>query len=894
MTEDELIRLIERGPGRKVLRALAPLSQGERRALAGPVKALFKAWLSDGISFNADGSRAKARVHEDALKVAMLATGVPSELKRHDSLVVPHEPDLTEVVGALRPSWIDRWVADMVEANPNLRRWVAPLWKAGLCARPDSDAYILGYYAYYQNVAALAEDPVFLERDVWRFFEVEGGGEFSLAAHDKYSGPDEAWTAKIAQLSARGLLDRTRLLDGALDALERDFGQFRAGWYGRLHGALEPTLDELEARRPRYARLLASMVPPTVSFALKALKTLDKAGRLPPRAHLAEIGPALHARQKATATGALQLLASAARRDPGCAPEAARLAASALIAEAADVQAKALDLVEKLGGPEDPETRDLLAAHLDTVAPSLRDRLAGLCGGLSVAPATVGTTGPVPVADPVPIDPIAGPDDALAAVLAVLESPRDPFAVERAVDGIARHGAALADAGRLSPLAKRAANLVRAPGDSAIRMALAVTGLAWTEGREAVEVLEEAVAPSGFRPIARWSFAHVCLLRNAEILRQVAAGHALPMLSAPTDTSGRVEPGTLVDRLAAYRAAGAAPGPTDLALALLRLGREGRDAARAVLTPASEAERAVAYALGKEEAPGADPGLWAAAWAARDPATADPRVAALQGGPRPDAGTPAATELVVAGDGDGDGPYYYCVADVRVEPPRCPPRDGVIASLFHTPAPNRYSAAAPCGRVYEDIAWASLVWPVHTEPLFVQAVLCMDTAEKHTDHRCVAFLEALLRPLAPVGQHAHETLAYYLASEDKAVSGLAADIVAQLACEHRLDADRFADAARRFATCGELPLRRWTAGFGAIASVGPEPAALVRRAIPRLLDDTGDAPPRDLGGTLELLYELHVAADTRPDDPMVVARLKALRGGGKIATYSKKLLALAG
>ncbi|MGW2371467.1 DUF7824 domain-containing protein [Kitasatospora sp. NPDC001683] len=48
------------------------------------------------------------------------------------------------------------------------------------------------------------------------------------------------------------------------------------------------------------------------------------------------------------------------------------------------------------------------------------------------------------------------------------------------------------------------------------------------------------------------------------------------LLVTPTDATGAIEPGALVERLAGYQAAGAIPGQADLCTALLRV-RPGAD-----------------------------------------------------------------------------------------------------------------------------------------------------------------------------------------------------------------------------------------------------------------------------------------------------------------------------
>ena len=166
----------------------------------------------------------------------------------------------------------------------------------------------------------------------------EGNGEFSLAAYDKYSRPEATWETGLVALAADGTLPRERLLDASLDALERDFAQFRAGWFSRLHEALKPTLEERAERVERYLNLLASKIPPTVSFALSALSKVDRAKRLPAGALVERISPALTARAKGAVSSALKLLENAVGRDPALKRDAAMIAAQALTHESPDAQ----------------------------------------------------------------------------------------------------------------------------------------------------------------------------------------------------------------------------------------------------------------------------------------------------------------------------------------------------------------------------------------------------------------------------------------------------------------------------------------------------------------------------------------------------------------------------
>jgi hypothetical protein len=129
-----------------------------------------------------------------------------------------------------------------------------------------------------------------------------------------------------------------------------------------------------------------------------------------------------------------------------------------------------------------------------------------------------------------------------------------------------------------------------------------------------------------------------------------------------------------------------------------------------------------------------------------------------------------------------------------------------------------------------------------------------------------------------------------MACEDRSVSALAVDATAGVAAENRLGAARFAAAFRRFLLSDALPTSRWTKALAAVAAAGA--GGFVRDAIDTALDFPPERAPRDLGGLLELSYELHVAHGGGPTRPETLACLRGLPGGGKVAKFSKKLLAL--
>ncbi|WP_299403809.1 DUF6493 family protein [uncultured Roseobacter sp.] len=873
MNSDDILKLIRTKRPEVVLERLAAIPQAERRKHGKDVARFYGEALQN---------RKTAKSFE-AVQVGVLATATLTDLKKLLFHPIPTKFGIENALRTLSPEWIDAWVAWVVENSPHWIARIAPVWEAGLCARPTSDAFILGYYATYAQNRDLSADDMFLDHDVWRFFEVEGGGEFSLAAHDKYASPDCSWATQLVALVNAGKLDRDRMLDATLEALARDFAQFRAGWYARFHTALNPTPEEIAKRAERYLSLLGSSIPTTVSFAIKIVQALDKAQEIAPGDLLEALDGPLQARQKGTVVAALRLIASAVKRDPTLSEAATRKAICALVSEQADVQSKALDLIERLDAPA---IQDALAQYVPLVAPSVQARIATMAGISHETPQAGQAIAQTSI--PQQIMPVADAAEALTVFLAVLEVSRDPFEVERAIDGIARFGVKLTkDAKLLSPLKKRARQIWNKPGENYTRVVLAATGSALAEGTAVHEFADERGYNPSVAHVPKGCFARVFRDRNAEIIERIQSGFSLPMLSEPTDTGGFVNPVVLMTRLEPYRAAGVAPGMVDLSLALLRLSTDNRETARVGFVPKTEEEHALAYALGSDACLGSQQALWAAAWAARQPCPTDPHIVALFDRPHPDCGIAAEYDVSVARI-DRD---IYRYIDVRIAEPLTITEDTkALPAMFHVT--GAYGVFA-CSGTYEDVAWASLVRPGWPEPFFRSAIARLDPDQKLTDHPCLGFLEPFFRPGPPCGPLGAATLVYYMASEDKSVSGLACEAVATLFAEDRLEVALFAQALKPFVLADALPTKRWTKGLGTIAQTAPQNATLVREAMVAVLDFTADDTPHDFGGMLELLYELSVASQTTSLSPQAEDCLRGIRGGGKLAKFSKKLLQMA-
>ena len=519
----DLIAAIEAADATSCVQLLSDRDEKLRRAVY-PEVALRTEALEEELRDVTRASRKKAFEQYLVARVALLGVATFVELKKLRSWSFSNWHDAAAAMFAnRRPSWLAEWVE--FELTRNFRNWptARALVRCAAIPRPATEFYVLGMIAA-PNVRLtprqlLEEDPGLLGDELWRLFECEGTGELSLAAYDKYVNASRSWFDAFLSLSADGTIDRSRVLSATLEALQRDFAPFRAGWFSRLHEALKPSGRERVQFSPRYLDLVGSQVPATVSFAVKALVRAHDAGATDIK--LERLAPALEARAKGTVELALALAAKLSRNSVADASCVSSVVARALAHESRDVQTAALKLVGN--------DIALVAPYLDLLAPSVRAHW----GGNEPVLSSTETAGPI-AGQAMYVMPIRTLNELVETFAAVLENQGPPIEIERVIDGLARVGipAAAGDANfqRLTAgLANRAEALLGRRATVQPRAALATLALAWIR----------RVRPA--RPEAEKSLADFLIWRLWSASEQAASRIEQPLVSLPTFPDGRID-----------------------------------------------------------------------------------------------------------------------------------------------------------------------------------------------------------------------------------------------------------------------------------------------------------------------------------------------------------------
>ncbi|HVF04744.1 MAG TPA: DUF6493 family protein [Frankiaceae bacterium] len=671
---------------------------------------------------------------------------------------------------------------------------------------------------------------------VWRLFEVEGGGEISLANHDKFEHP--SWEGAFVGWAVDGTLPRERVLRSCLAALRRDFSAYRAGWYQRTYDALAPTPEEQAAQQDDLRALLRSPITATVTMAVRRLRALGKAGLLDDAATVPALRPALLSPVKGTAVEAVRLLDDAARRGA----DVTDVLADALDHPHADVQRAAVRALTRLGAT------DVVVARAASLEPSVAAEL-----GATPAAAAAGA----PMAPAGPATPRVAPvrDDLLERLAALLEVARDAFEVESVLAALA----GLTDPGVLAPLRKRAATVLsRGPREG-------VT-YGWLRGYLARLVLVALREPAD--EVRAEPGTEFLAARLAEVEAVLAGGEPFAMLATPDD-GWWVRPETLLRRLPER------PRRYDLVAAVLRLAPDGR--VPTGTGPLSYAVGGPPPRLAGTRARFGDAALWVAAARARGPLGEDPLLAraGLTGAGRAlplRAGV--ATRPASFESGGRTHLYTKCAVTLADAVPDAPA--------------DQPTAWAPGERIawadeYEDwVGWLATTWPHDAEHFLLACAPSVLAAADSTMVRrdAARVLDVLAAHPGRLGPLAYATLAAGLAAKGTDQQVRAVDAV----LARPLDVPSLAAAMAVV-----LPLctpARWARGLGEVARGGGGPLALaaLEALLPRL-----DRDVRGLHALVATYREEALRQGARPGAELR-AWLAGFGGTSRAATTARAIL----
>jgi hypothetical protein len=832
---DELIAMV-RGLGPADRKALAdPLKKFERRARdftehlwhlqsglsiigAGvlPGASTLAPWLVRNGLWVGTGPYQRAEIRD-------MVAGVLDVLKARE---VPWLPDLAQRLAARLSAR---------EFDDRQFRLVAELVELTGIDPPPTDGLVFGLANRNSWIMREGTDPRWFAL-VPRMFEVAGAGRvIDASAHNA-----KGWPQQIAALVADGRADRATMIDGAIGALQRGgrLGDVRG--YLKVYEALEPDLPEVAERVRDYVPLLADAHSLVAGVAQRELFRADDAGELEVELLLDSSRAVFLRSEKKLVRAQIERLKAVIGRQPGCADDVLGVLATLLQHDAADIQAKALNLVIAHSPAASQRTRDDLAAAASALPADLRAKAAQAFGAVDATEVPSATLLSAPAEAPFP-PPIGSLPELVEEIEVYTNGLADGVAMvrlERIIAGLVefahcdREGLSVAldpffaahpylkkghrnwswlnewqqltDQEEMASLIGAAAGPCEGSTSTPYPLANAVVG---------EPVWRRRAAQSG-PPAPQRVLVH----RLHEISVGLAYAPRPMLVATPTELSGLIDPEVLLERLSRAAADGWEPWEHDLAQALLRLPDQRDDALAA-----------------RAEALGTDAGKRLAHWLSHECTVIDA---------------------------------------------------GTLGSLLTARPEVRswYSSE------YFLATWPALV-PAHTELISVHLVpfLHEKTLRGRGGGRV---LTTLSQTAGQMGEQCARAFAHGLDAHDKNDRAEAVDALLVLAARDRWNATALGRQVGHLAAEVELSLGRVTpclrdlAQSGAAAHVWDTIAA----ALPPMLSPELDRPPQRLADLLALAVELVERVRPSTAIPELTA-VAARRGSSRIVTEAKRLAA---
>ena len=148
--------------------------------------------------------------------------------------------------------------------------------------------------------------------------------------------------------------------------------QFRAGWYSRFHEYMKPMTEERVRLKDYYLRLCESAIPPTVSFAVKALTQINKVGKVSTEELLEYLPAALTNKTKSTVKKSIALLEKHIKKNSEKRSEILVAICSALCHESPDIQEITLKTLQKYHAFDDTRVVAEIENYVDLLSPAIR------------------------------------------------------------------------------------------------------------------------------------------------------------------------------------------------------------------------------------------------------------------------------------------------------------------------------------------------------------------------------------------------------------------------------------------------------------------------------------------------------------------------------------------
>lgn len=464
----------------------------------------------------------------------------------------------------------------------------------------------------------LLKRDITLKEHIWTIFEHESSVVWTdecarRAYNEGTTAQDESFSAALCRFSLSGHLDKERLLKATLAAFHREFKKDMASWFATLFERLQPTTEELLALQKDMMQVFSSPYTKPINVMLQQLKQLAANEGFCYREFIERATPLLFSCPKNSQVIIYAIFEQIVKCHPEMKEACCIPLCQLFLRKDENLQKKTANFILRYGD----NSSSMLVKALRTYQPEMFQSTLGLLASFmqpntqsEVITRDESTTeeiskAPARICNEENRVLYPGNKEEFLFQLSRLFDTDETAEIDVTLASIITFHPLLDedDFSRMTPVFQRASGIIANNWqllDSLLATCLLEYARLWLPVDSSIaDYLENMFAglkkrdesrgrfdERAFRRLADWkpNYSEATCFEPIkqlwlEVIRKVKDRDALPMLSTPTHAPAYVQSTVLVERLAAYQEAKAAPSPWDFQLAIARCALEDKEAA---------------------------------------------------------------------------------------------------------------------------------------------------------------------------------------------------------------------------------------------------------------------------------------------------------------------------
>ncbi|EFO1362349.1 hypothetical protein DWG95_16870 [Escherichia coli] len=363
--KEQYTNIIESGNSEQFIAFLKTQDEKLRNTLVPLIKRDVKRLYEQ---FDRQSGRYKATaVQLDMLGVAILSCFTWNDIKKLSPQLVRQNNTINRVLQWYCPPWFAKFINLYIQEShkrgygfifyEELAEWLSQGYLERQTLEDETIAQTL-----VPPHESLEKYPFYFEEHIWLVFH-----------YPNYLST--RWLESIKTYTKNQRLDRFRLLNESLLAVNRGFNKDQTNFYATLFSALEPTGDECLQLQDELIATFCCPHSKPVTTSLQAIKKILDNDDFHRDEFLTQLPLLLSSTTKGVVDSTLTITDKLAKQNPEKRAEICQHLTGVFINKDASLQNKAEKLIAKYGSPTEPELSSLLMSYADNILIGARELL---------------------------------------------------------------------------------------------------------------------------------------------------------------------------------------------------------------------------------------------------------------------------------------------------------------------------------------------------------------------------------------------------------------------------------------------------------------------------------------------------------------------------------------